>query len=72
MMPREGVPYTYDANGNTLSKADSSGRTSYTWDFENRLTSVVLPGTGGTVSFKYDPWPDNCVQLYEVDPKSRQ
>jgi len=25
-------------------------------DFENRLTSVMLPGTGGTVSFKYDPF----------------
>src|SRR4030088_1668906 len=33
-----------------------SNATSYTWDFENRLTSVILPGTGGTVSFKYDPF----------------
>jgi RHS repeat-associated protein len=41
-----------DANGNTLS--DAAGRT-YTWDFENRLTQVVVPGTG-TVSFKYDPF----------------
>jgi len=24
--------------------------------FENRLTSVTLPGSGGTVSFKYDPF----------------
>jgi YD repeat-containing protein len=48
--------YTYDANGNPQTKADSSGTTTYDWDFENRLTSVVLPGTGGTVSFKYDPF----------------
>ena len=48
--------YTYDNNGNTLTKSDGTGLTSYTWDFENRLTSVVLPGTGGTVSFKYDPF----------------
>jgi RHS repeat-associated protein len=41
-----------DANGNTLS--DASGK-SYSWDFENRLTSVVVPGTG-TVAFKYDPF----------------
>src|SRR5262249_47347090 len=47
--------YTYDANGNTLTKTDSSGTTTYAWDFENRLTSVTLPGSGGTVSFKYDP-----------------
>lgn len=46
----------YDNNGNTTSKTDSTGTTSYTWDFENRLTSVTLPGTGGTVSFKYDPF----------------
>jgi len=25
-------------------------------DFQSRLTSVTLPGTGGTVSFKYDPF----------------
>ncbi len=47
--------YTYDNNGNTLTKVDSTGTTTYSWDFENRLTSVVLPGSGGTVSFKYDP-----------------
>ncbi|MBZ5512870.1 MAG: RHS repeat protein [Acidobacteriia bacterium] len=28
----------------------------YTWDYENRLTSVTLPGSGGTVTFKYDPF----------------
>jgi|SRR5208337_227803 len=41
----------FDANGNTLT--DAAGRT-YTWDFENRLTKVVVPGAGA-VSFKYDP-----------------
>jgi RHS repeat-associated protein len=53
---RPGVTYTYDNNGNTLTKSDSTGTTSYAWDFENRLTSVTLPGSGGTVSFKYDPF----------------
>jgi RHS repeat-associated protein len=43
-----------DANGNTLS--DPSGK-SYTWDFENRMTQAVVPGTnGGTTTFKYDPF----------------
>src|SRR5207253_5462043 len=51
-----GVTYTYDNNGNMKTKVDSTGTTTYNWDFENRLTSVVLPGTGGTVSFKYDPF----------------
>jgi RHS repeat-associated protein len=48
--------YTYDSNGNTSTKVNSSGTTQYFWDFENRLSSVTLPGTGGTVSFKYDPF----------------
>jgi RHS repeat-associated protein len=47
--------YTYDANGNTLTGVTGSNTTSYAWDYENRLTSVTLPGSGGTVSFKYDP-----------------
>jgi RHS repeat-associated protein len=46
--------YTYDNNGNTLTKVTSAGTTTYSWDFENRLTSVTLPGTGGTLAFKYD------------------
>jgi RHS repeat-associated protein len=48
--------YTYDANGNSLTKVNSSGTTTFAWDFENRLSSVTLPGSGGTVSFKYDPF----------------
>ena len=48
--------YTYDNNGNMLTKIDSTGTTTYTWNFENRLTSVALSGSGGTVSFKYDPF----------------
>jgi RHS repeat-associated protein len=48
--------YTFDANGNTVSKTNSAGTTSYTWNFENRLTGMTLPGTGGTVSFEYDPF----------------
>ena len=46
--------YTYDSNGNTLT--DATGR-SFTWNFENRLTQAVVPGTnGGTTTFKYDPF----------------
>ena len=45
--------YTYDYNGNTLT--DASGR-SYAWDFENRLTQVTMPSSGGTATFKYDPF----------------
>jgi RHS repeat-associated protein len=56
LISRPGVGYTFDNDGNQLTKVDSTGTTSYTWDYENRLTSVTLPGSGGTVSFKYDPF----------------
>src|SRR5262249_28072349 len=46
--------YTYDDNGNTLTKTDSTGTTHYNWDFENRLTSIQLPNSN--TSFKYDPF----------------
>jgi YD repeat-containing protein len=45
---------TYDNNGNTLRKVTCTGTTTYGWDYETRLTSVTLPGTGGTLEFKYD------------------
>jgi RHS repeat-associated protein len=48
--------YTYDLNGNMLTNVTGSNTTTYTWDFENRMASATLPGTGGTVSFKYDPF----------------
>jgi RHS repeat-associated protein len=48
--------YTYDSNGNTLTKVVSSNTTTYVWDYENRLTSVTLPSSGGTVTLKYDPF----------------
>jgi RHS repeat-associated protein len=37
-----------------LTKVTSAGMTTYGWDYENRLTSVTLPGTGGTLAFRYD------------------
>lgn len=45
--------YSYDVNGNLISKTDSTGTTQYAWDFENRLRQVTLPN-GMTISYKYD------------------
>jgi RHS repeat-associated protein len=56
MTANSNASYTYDSNGNETSKTDSTGTTNYTWDFENRLTQVTLPGSGGTVQFSYDPF----------------
>ena len=49
---RPGLSYTYDNNGNMLTRSDG---TQFTWDVENRLTQVTQPG-GGTVTFEYDPF----------------
>ncbi|MFZ0641082.1 MAG: IPT/TIG domain-containing protein [Candidatus Acidiferrales bacterium] len=48
--------FAQDYNGNTTLKTDSTGSTTYAWDYENRLSSVTLPNSGGTVQFKYDPF----------------
>jgi RHS repeat-associated protein len=53
---RPSFTYTYDNDGNTLTSVTGSNTTNYAWDFENRLSSVTLPGSGGTVAFKYDPF----------------
>lgn len=44
--------YTYDANGNMLSKSDSSGFWTYGWDFENRIHSARK--NNKIVRYQYD------------------
>ena len=52
--------YTYDNEGNTLTKTRISDgqRTEYTWDYRNRLTDVKVKTAAGTVTledqFTYD------------------
>jgi RHS repeat-associated protein len=48
-----GVTYTYDNNGNLLTKVAGTATTQYAWDFENHLTQVTLPN-GTVVNYKYD------------------
>ncbi|HEV2826449.1 MAG TPA: Ig-like domain-containing protein [Pyrinomonadaceae bacterium] len=45
--------YSYDNNGNLVSKIDSLGTTTFTWNEENQLTQVTLPNAL-TVNYKYD------------------
>jgi RHS repeat-associated protein len=45
--------YTYDNNGNLLTKTDATGTWQYRWDYENRMTQATRPD-GVTVSYKYD------------------
>jgi len=49
----DAVSYTYDANGNTLTKTDVAGTTQYSYDYENRLRRVELPD-GSFAEYKYD------------------
>ena len=52
---RPGETYTYDNNGNTLSRTDPGGATtSFAWDAENRLKQVS--SLGWTVGHVYDPF----------------
>src|SRR5205814_5909696 len=45
--------YTYDNNGNLITKTDSSGTTNFIWNEENQLTQVTL-SNGLAVNYKYD------------------
>ena len=47
------VTSTYDPNGNLLTAMDWTGIATYTWDNENRLTSVAN-GLNGTETYTYD------------------
>ena len=58
--------YTYDANGNRLSRTDALGnKTRYSYDALNRLTSLTDPD-GGVTYFDYDA-NDNLVTV--KDPR---
>jgi RHS repeat-associated protein len=47
------VTYTYDADGQRLSMADGTGKSTYTFDSLNRLTQQVN-GAGKTINYGYD------------------
>jgi RHS repeat-associated protein len=45
--------YTFDDQGQMLTRADSNGTTSYGWDARRRLTQATLPNAQ-SVSYSYD------------------
>ena len=45
--------YGYDKDGEMLTRPDGK---QFKWDYENRMTQAILPGSGGTVTFTYDPF----------------
>jgi RHS repeat-associated protein len=53
LLTANGDTYSYDGNGNLISKTDSSGSWTYAWDPDNRLVQSSLLG-GVTVNYSYD------------------
>ena len=48
--------YTYDDEGNRLTKVKTGEATTYTWDYRNRLTGVTIVDASGVrvITYKYD------------------
>ena len=60
--------FTYDADGNTSTKVDANGTTTYTWDFENRLTSSCCPEGAGRSHSDMIPLDDEFERLGPLAP----
>ncbi|HEY1685428.1 MAG TPA: RHS repeat-associated core domain-containing protein [Tepidisphaeraceae bacterium] len=45
--------YTYDANGDRITQTTQGGTTDYTYDADDQLIKVVMPG-GRTIQYAYD------------------
>ena len=55
LLSQNGTSLAYDANGNMVSKTDTSGTMSYVYDSENRLVQITTPNAQ-LVTYKYDPF----------------
>lgn len=53
LVSTDAAAYSYDNNGNLLSRAGKQGEPSFNWNEENQLSEVDLPG-GEVVRYKYD------------------
>ena len=65
--------YTYDDEGNTLTKVRISDgqRTEYSWDYRNRMTQVVVKDSGGSVlrreNYTYNVFDQRIGSLIDAD-----
>ncbi|WP_160318907.1 RHS repeat-associated core domain-containing protein [Arthrobacter sp. ERGS1:01] len=48
------IGYTYNENGQILTRTDGAGTTTYSYDQMGRLTSRVNTAGGGTIAYAYD------------------
>ncbi|MFH1777869.1 MAG: DUF6531 domain-containing protein [Candidatus Omnitrophota bacterium] len=51
-----GTSFSYDNNGNTITKTAGTDVTNYTYDYENRLVSVTDTSTALSASYDYCPF----------------
>src|SRR5262249_9002427 len=68
------VSYAYDADGNLITRRDTTGTSTYTYNDENRLVGVATPD-GGTWTYQYDAFGDRVTVIrngqrtdYVIDP----
>jgi RHS repeat-associated protein len=70
-----GTVYSYNADGNLVSKTDGNQTWTYTYNFQNELTSVA--GPDGTTTYQYDALGDQVASTvngvtsdYVIDPQA--
>lgn len=76
--PSQTITYTYDANGNMLTAANSAGTASYTYDTTDRISSHT-DVFGNRIAYAYDAagnlitltYPGNRVVTYTYDAGNR-
>ena len=59
LLSQNGTSFTFDANGNIVSKTDNCGTTTYSYDSENRLVGIngfTINCSPFTANYKYDPF----------------
>lgn len=55
LLTTDRATYTYDNNGNTITKTEIGYTTTYSYNARNRLSKVTLP-EGTEISYAYDPF----------------
>lgn len=63
--------FSYDAAGNPLTRSDTSGNATFTWDKSDRLATAVDPVTGRSYTFGYDE-NDRLTSLNSANPATSQ
>ncbi|MFI7151819.1 DNA/RNA non-specific endonuclease [Nonomuraea sp. NPDC050022] len=69
--PSGSSSFAYDNLGNPTQRIDSTGTTTYTWDNDSRLRTVVDPVSGRTNTYDYDN-ADRLTTISSTNPVNTQ